>query len=208
MCATTKKPVRQRSWRDRRIALTKRRVLTALAAAAITLGGSAATCGYFALARDDAADQVSAAQAHTTDRDAATKAGSDFLTTMFTVNDGSLGRWDSAVLATTTDSMHDQLGQWRTVLDKLVKAHLEMASTVKDIGVVSQNGDALTLLAVIESTGRTDPDAKEPGTTYSSALIDLRKIDNTWKISGYGPAGGLPPAAPSPPAPTPDQTPR
>ncbi|MFF2551494.1 hypothetical protein ACFVUS_10875 [Nocardia sp. NPDC058058] len=207
---TPKKPVGQRSWRDRRIELTKRRVVAASTAAAIVLGGSAAACGYLALARDEAADRVSVSQSRAADRDAATKAGSTFLTTMFTVNDASLDRWDSAVVASTTDSMHDQLAQWRTVLDKLVKAHLEMASTVQDVGVVAQHDDAVTLLAVIESTGRTDPDAKDPGTTYSSALVDLRKINGDWKVSSYGPAGGLPPtpAAPPAPAPTPDQTPR
>ncbi|MCU1647040.1 MAG: hypothetical protein JWN03_7315 [Nocardia sp.] len=191
------------------IVLTKRRLLVAVAAAAVLVGGSGTACGYFALARTHAADAVSTARARTADQDAASKAGADFLTTMFTVNDGSLDRWDSAVLASTTDSMHDQLGQWRGVLDKLVKAHLEMNSTVKDIGVVSQNGDAITLLAVIESTGRTDPDAKEPGTNDSSVLVDMHKIDGHWKVSGYGPAGGLPPApAPTTDAPAPAETPR
>lgn len=208
-----KTPVRQRSWRNRSLVLTRQRVIAAAAAAALVLGGTASGLGYFALVSGTAQDRVATAAAEVSDREAATKAGSEFLTTMFTVNDGSLTRWDSAVLASTTDSMHEQLGQWRTVLDKLVKAHLEMSSTIKDIGVVSYNGDAVTLLAVIESVGRTDPDATEPGTNYSAALVDMRKQDGHWKVSSYGPAGGMPPAAAKPPAPTtdapaPDPTPR
>ncbi|MFI1916940.1 hypothetical protein [Nocardia sp. NPDC020380] len=192
----------------------RRRVAAIVAAVIVVVMGSA--CGYFAYQHGDTADRVAAARAQAADRDAASKAGADFLTTMFTVNDSSLDHWDSAVLAATTDSMHDQLGQWRQVLDKLVKTHTDMTSTVKDIGVASQNGDAITLLAVIESTGSTDPTNPQPGTTDSSALVDMRKIGGQWKVSGYGPAGGVPPAAapttpPATDAPAPttgDQAPR
>ncbi|MFE3189631.1 hypothetical protein ACFXHA_11530 [Nocardia sp. NPDC059240] len=208
------RPARKpRSWRDREIAVTKRRVRAAGLAALLLLGGIGSACGYFAYEKHTAAADVAAAQARQTDRDAAAKAASTFLTTMFTVNDGSLDRWDSAVLAATTDSMHDQLAQWRAVLEKLVKAHVQMSSVITDIGPVSQNGDAVTLLAVIESTGNTDPNSAQPGTTDSSAVVDMRRIDGTWKVQGYGPAGGMP-AAKSAPAPTstaapaPDQAPR
>ncbi|WP_067813166.1 hypothetical protein [Nocardia inohanensis] len=199
-----------RSWREREIVLNARRRLAAGIAAAVLLGGIGSGLGYFAYEHGKAADTVAAAQALAGDRDAASKAGSEFLTTMFTVNDGSLDRWESAVLASTTDSMHDQLGQWKNVLQKLISAHMEMSSTVKDVGVVSQAEDAVTLLAVIESTGRTSPDSAAPSVTSSSAVIDLRKIDGKWKIQGYGPAGGTPPAAPATgtAAPAPDQTPR
>ncbi|MFJ4649923.1 hypothetical protein ACIP5Y_01475 [Nocardia sp. NPDC088792] len=203
--AAAKRPVRRGSWRDRRIALDRRRLIVAGAVAVIVIG-MGSTCGYFAYEHGNTADQVAAARAQAADRDAASKAGADFLTTMFTVNDSSLDHWDSAVLAATTDSMHDQLGQWRQVLDKLVKAHTDMTSSVKDIGVVSQNDDAITLLAVIESTGSTDPANPQPGTTDSSALVDMRKIGAQWKVSGYGPAGGVPPAA-APAAPPAADTP-
>lgn len=192
--SAAKRPVRRGSWRDRRIALDRRRLIVAGAVAVIVIG-MGSTCGYFAYEHGNTADKVAEARAQAADRDAASKAGADFLTTMFTVNDGSLDHWDTAVLAATTDSMHDQLGQWRQVLDKLVKAHTDMTSSVKDIGVVSQNDDAITLLAVIESTGSTDPANPQPGTTDSSALVDMRKIGAQWKVSGYGPAGGVPPAA-------------
>ncbi|WP_067706865.1 hypothetical protein [Nocardia yamanashiensis] len=203
------KTAKQRSWRDRSIVVTGRRRLATGIAAAVLLGGTGSALGYFAYEHGRAADQVVAARALAADRDSAAKAGSEFLTTMFTVNSGSLEHWDSAVLAGTTDSMHAQLAQWKTVLQKLVSANMEMSSTVKDVGVVSQAGDAVTLLAVIESTGRTSPDSAAPNITTSSALIDLRQIDGKWKVQGYGPAGGMPPAAPATsPAPTPDQTPR
>lgn len=202
------------SWRDRKISLTRQHLIAAAAAAAVLLGGTGSLCGYYAIQKSSTADKVAAADSRKTDEDAASKAASSFLTTMFTVNDGSLERWDNAVIATTTDSMHQQLGQWRTVLERLVKAHVEMSSQVTDIGVVSRNGDAVTLLAVIESTGRTDPDAAQPSVSSSAALVEMRRVDDRWKVEGYGPAGGIPPAtepAPqTPPAetPAPEQTPR
>ncbi|WP_405492350.1 hypothetical protein [Nocardia sp. NBC_00511] len=206
-----------RGWYTRELAVTRPKLLAAAAAAAVLLAGTGSACGYFAYTRHHAVTEVRASQSRVTDRDAATKAGTDFLTTMFTVNDGSLDRWEQSVLAATTDSMHDQLAQWKTVLQKLVAAHLEMSSTITDSGVVSQAPDAVTVLAVIESTGRTDPGNPQPGTSSSAALIDLRKIDGHWKVQSYGPAGGTPPAAtPAPPAvpatgtpsPAPDQSPR
>ncbi|MEU0545323.1 hypothetical protein ABZ319_36160 [Nocardia sp. NPDC005978] len=189
--------------RDRGPEVTRGRLIAAATAAALLLGGSGSALGVFAVTSAQATDRVAAAEAWATDRVDALAAGSAFLTTMFTVDDGSLQRWDSAVLGATTDSMHDQLTRWRAVLEKLVAAHLEMSSTVKEIGVVTQDGDAVTLLAVIESTGRTDP-AADPGTSSSAALIDLRRLDGRWRVSGYGPAAGLPPAAPAAPAAAPE----
>ncbi|GAB0101750.1 hypothetical protein JMUB6875_07140 [Nocardia sp. JMUB6875] len=172
--------------------VTRQRVIALVAAVGLLLGGSGAACGYFAYSKARAAEQVATAQARAADRDAAIKAGSEFLTTMFTIDDGSLDRWEKSVLAATTDGMHEQLAQWKTVLQKLISAHVDMSSTVKDVGVVSQNGDAVTLLAIIESSGRADPAAAQPSPSDSAALVDLRRIDGQWKIQGYGPAGGKP----------------
>lgn len=208
---------RRDGWYTRELAVARPKLLAAAAAVVVLLAGTGSACGYFAYTRQHAAAEVHTAQSRATDRDDATKAGTDFLTTMFTVNDGSLDRWEQSVLAATTDSMHDQLAQWKTVLQKLVAAHLEMSSTITDSGVVSQTLDSVTVLAVIESTGRTDPGNPQPGTSSSAALIDLRKIDGRWKVQSYGPAGGTPPvvtsAPPATPAtgtptPVPDQTPR
>ncbi|MBL1078954.1 hypothetical protein JK358_31575 [Nocardia sp. 2] len=195
------KPVARapRTWREREIPLTRKRLAGAVIATAVLLGGSGAVCGYFALERSSAADAVAAGAARQDDRDAASASASTFLSTMFTVNDSSLTRWDATVLDSTTDGMHEQLAQWRGVLEKLVGAKVQMSSVIKDIGIVAQDGDAITLLAVIESTGNADPASTQPGVSNSAALIDMRKIDGRWKVQGYGPAGGIP-AVPSAPA--------
>ncbi|NNH70973.1 hypothetical protein HLB23_14060 [Nocardia uniformis] len=183
---TSAKPVARR--RPRLLVLGKRQALAVALALVLCLAGTGSACAYFAITKHSAAAAADSERAAQADREAATKAGSDFLTTMFTVDKGSLDRWDAMVVGATTDAMHPQLVQWRGVLEKLVGANVEMSSKVTSIGVRQQTGPAVTLIAVIESTGRTDPDA-QPGTSSSAALIELRQIDGRWKVQSYGPAG-------------------
>ncbi|MEV6556820.1 hypothetical protein AB0M22_13950 [Nocardia sp. NPDC051756] len=163
-------------------------------------------CWHTAGETRDAAAEVSSAEQRQADQQAASAAGSAFLATMFTVDSTSMAKWDSAVLSATTDGMHAQLGQWRAVLEKLVGAHTEMTSKVLDVGVLTQSDTAMTLLAVIESTGRSDPSAT-PTTNQSAAIVDLTKVGDRWKVERYGPAGGADQPAPNPVAPQPPPPP-
>lgn len=59
-------------------------------------------------------------------------------------------------------------------------------STVADAGVVSISGDKVVVLAFVNVTV-TSPSATDPKISGSRVRVTMRKVDGTWRMSGFKP---------------------
>ncbi|MFE3189630.1 hypothetical protein ACFXHA_11525 [Nocardia sp. NPDC059240] len=193
-------------------------VAAAAAVVAVGVGGLGFGAVHFATARADLDKTASVQRAQQSDRDAALKAGSDFLVTAYTVDaerDKGMDKWNTAMIAATTDTLKDQVRQTKAMLSLLTEADASMTGAVGDTAVVSQNDNLIRILGVVKLTGKA-PGQADPTAGSVTEYVDLMKVNGAWKVFGYKDIGskagagtpdaglpGLPATTPTPNAPAP-----
>ncbi|GAB3572159.1 hypothetical protein GCM10027445_28850 [Amycolatopsis endophytica] len=116
------------------------------------------------------------------DRDAVLAAAGDALVTLNTIDyrDGSaaIDRW----LAVTSGQLGTSLsGDRQAQLDRATSAQIVATASVRQIAVVSLDGDAAQVIAVLDVSIASGGGAPSPG--RSQVLADVARADGAWKIT-------------------------
>jgi len=116
------------------------------------------------------------------DRDAVLAATGDALVTLNTIDyrDGSeaIDRW----LAVTAGGLGTSLGADRKAqLDRATSAQLVATASVQQIAVVSLDGDAAQVIAVLDVSIASRGGEPKPGRSH--VIADAQRADGTWKIT-------------------------
>ncbi|MBL1078955.1 hypothetical protein JK358_31580 [Nocardia sp. 2] len=163
-------------------------LLIAVAAAlAVLTAGLGIGAWHFASAASDLDASAHTRQAQADDREAALRAGSDFLRIAYTVDavaDKSMAKWNAAMTAATTDTLKEQVRETKAMLSLLTEADATMTGAVGEAAVVSQNDNLIRMVAVVKLTGNA-PGQTDTTSGSVTEYVDLMKVDGVWKVFGY-----------------------